>query len=223
LNTVSITLDPNVLPREVVVAGWTGRDAASVRAHIEELAAIGVRPPSQTPLFYVVSSDRLTQRDVITVIGRNTSGEAEPVLVWQSDGIYIGIGSDHTDRDSERYGVAIAKQLCPKVVGQNFWFLRDVTRRWDQLILRSFRESEGSTSLYQEGPLSAILHPDELMERYRRGGYGRLETGSVMFCGTVSTVAGIDRADALTVELHDPVTGSVLRHRYRVQELPVVA
>ena len=222
MNTMSITLDPIALPREVVVAGWTGRDAASVRAHIEELAAIGVQPPSQTPLFYLVSSDRLTQRDVVTVVGRNTSGEAEPVLVWQSDGICIGIGSDHTDRDSERYGVAISKQLCPKVVGRDFWFLRDVARRWDQLILRSFRESDGSMSLYQEGPLSAILHPDELIERYGRGGYGRLETGSVMFCGTVPTLTGVARADALTVELHDPATGSVLRHRYCVQELPVV-
>jgi hypothetical protein len=44
-----------------------------------------------------------------------------------------------------------------------------------------------------------------------------------MFCGTVPTLAGVARADALTVELHDPATGSVLRHRYRVQELPVVA
>lgn len=223
MNTISITLDPVALPREVVVAGWTGRDAASVRAHIEELAAIGVRPPSQTPLFYLVSSDRLTQRDVVTVVGSNTSGEAEPVLLWRPDGIRIGIGSDHTDRDSERYGVAISKQLCPKVVGRDFWFLRDVTRRWDQLILRSYRESEGTMSLYQEGPLSAILHPDDLIERYGRGGYGRLETGSVMFCGTVPTLAGVARADALTVELHDPATGGVLRHRYRVRELPVVA
>lgn len=223
MNTTSITLDPHALPREVIVAGWTGRDAARVRAHIEELAAIGVRAPSQTPLFYLVSSDRLTQRDVITVVGTNTSGEAEPVLVWHPDGILIGIGSDHTDRDTERYGVAISKQLCPKVVGRDFWFLRDVTRRWDQLILRSFRESEGRISLYQEGSLSAILHPDELIERYGRGGYGRLKTGSVVFCGTVPTLAGVARADALTVELHDPATGSVLRHRYRVQELPVVA
>jgi hypothetical protein len=223
LNTVSITLDPIALPREVIVAGWTGRDAASVRAHIEELAEIGIPPPSQTPLFYLVSPDRLTQRNVVTVVGSNTSGEAEPVLVWQPDGIRIGIGSDHTDRDSERYGVAISKQLCPKVVGRDFWLLSDVTRGWDQLLLRSFRESEGSTTLYQEGPLSSILHPDELIERYGRSGHGRLETGSVMFCGTVPTLGGIARADALTVELHDPATGSVLRHRYRVQELPVVA
>ena len=55
-----------------------------------------------------------------------------------------------------------------------------------------------------------------------RGDHGPLEVGSVMFCGTVPTVAGVARADALTVELHDPATGSVLRHRYHVQELPVV-
>ncbi|MEL6483080.1 MAG: DUF2848 family protein, partial [Pseudomonadota bacterium] len=41
-------------PLRCLVAGWTGRDPAKVAHHIEELAAIGVAPPSTTPLYYRV-------------------------------------------------------------------------------------------------------------------------------------------------------------------------
>ena len=34
----------------LVIAGWTGRDAAKVQAHIDELAAIGVKPPANVPV-----------------------------------------------------------------------------------------------------------------------------------------------------------------------------
>ena len=32
--------------QQFIVAGWTGRDAAAVQHHIDELAAIGVKPPA---------------------------------------------------------------------------------------------------------------------------------------------------------------------------------
>ena len=44
----TLALDPDRL----VVAGWTGRDAAAVEHHIEELAALGVARPSTVPVFY---------------------------------------------------------------------------------------------------------------------------------------------------------------------------
>lgn len=57
-------LDFHLLPRQgeseqigfdvttLIVAGWTGRDEAALRHHIEELAAIGVPRPSSVPVFY---------------------------------------------------------------------------------------------------------------------------------------------------------------------------
>ncbi|MBV8744353.1 MAG: DUF2848 family protein, partial [Xanthobacteraceae bacterium] len=42
----------NLEPETLIVAGWTGRDEASLRHHIEELAAIGVARPSTVPVFY---------------------------------------------------------------------------------------------------------------------------------------------------------------------------
>src|SRR5271170_657328 len=44
---------------QLVIAGWAARDEASVKHHIEELAAIGVPPPSSVPLFYRTSASLL--------------------------------------------------------------------------------------------------------------------------------------------------------------------
>ena len=35
---------------QMVIAGWTGRDAAAIEHHIAELTAIGVPRPSSVPL-----------------------------------------------------------------------------------------------------------------------------------------------------------------------------
>ena len=44
----------HVAPRQLVIAGWTGRDAAAIQHHIDELQAIGVPPPSSVPLYYQI-------------------------------------------------------------------------------------------------------------------------------------------------------------------------
>src|SRR5436309_7224526 len=122
----------------LVVAGWTGRDEAALRHHIEELAAIGVPRPSSVPVFYRISVSNLTQADSIEVLGTDTSGEAEPVLVSLPDGLWIGLGSDHTDRKAETHGIALSKQLCAKVVARVLWRLDEVADYWDRLMLRAF-------------------------------------------------------------------------------------
>ena len=83
-----------------------------------ELKAIGVQPPSSVPLYYRVSADLLTQADKIQVVGADTSGAVEPVLVGAADRLWVTLGSDHTDRKAESFGVAIAKQICAKAVGR---------------------------------------------------------------------------------------------------------
>ena len=37
--------------QRLIIAGWTGRDAAAVQHHIEELQALGVKPPATVPTF----------------------------------------------------------------------------------------------------------------------------------------------------------------------------
>ncbi|MBY0299215.1 MAG: DUF2848 domain-containing protein [Methylobacterium sp.] len=208
-------------PEAVVIGGWAGRDEAAIRHHIEELAAIGVPRPSSVPVYYRVAAETLTQAPRLTVLGPDTSGEAEPVLVSLADGLWLGLGSDHTDRKAETIGIALSKQLCGKPVGTGLWRLDEVEAHWDELILRAFATIEGERVLYQEGRLSALRPPRDLMQR--RPGGPDLPPGTVMFGGTLGAIGGIRPASRFEMELEDPVLGRRLAHGYDVVALPVVA
>ena len=205
----------------LIVAGWTGRDEAAIRHHIEELAAIGVPPPSTTPVFYRNAVSNVLQADRLEVLGPDTSGEAEPVIVSLPDWLWLCIGSDHTDRNAETMGIALSKQLCGKVLGSRLWRLEDVLPHWDQIVLRAFATIDGERVIYQEGTLSLMRTAADLMARY--GGAPALPAGTVMMCGTIPAIGGIRPAERFEMELEDPVLGRTLRHGYRIEALPVVS
>lgn len=207
---------------ELVIAGWTGRDVAALEDHIEELKAIGVQPPSKVPLYYRVAADLLTQADAIHVLGDDTSGEAEPVLVGTPDRLWVTVGADHTDRKLESYSVAHSKQVCSKVIGRTAWRFEEVEPHWDQIILRSFIEEGGKKVPYQEGLLAKIRAPRDLIAGWRDGDK-RLPAGVVMFCGTLPAIGGIRSSSRFDMELDDPVLGRKISHSYIVQALPVVS
>jgi len=202
----------------LVIAGWTGRDAAAVEAHIRELEAIGVPRPRTTPLYYRVSPQWLTQADDVAALGAHSSGEVEAVIVAGAGGLWVGVGSDHTDRYLERIDVARAKQCCAKVIGRDTWLFEEVEVHWDQLILRSYVHVADDRVLYQEGSLAALLPPRDLMSRYARQG---LPQGTVLFCGTLPVHGAVRSASRFEMELIDPVKGRTLRHAYTVRELPI--
>jgi hypothetical protein len=206
----------------LTIAGWAGRDAAAVEAHIQELAALGLPRPTRTPVFYRVSSSLLTTGDRLEVLGPDTSGEVEYVLVNRDDGLWVGLGSDHTDRVVETTSVALSKQLCGKVLAPELWRFDDVAPHWDQLMVRSWAYRGRERHLYQEGTLAGLLPPDRLMTMYESE-VGALRVGAAMFGGTIPTIDGIAPADEFAMELDDVVLGRTLRHRYRVMTLPVIS
>src|SRR5205085_9552011 len=65
----------------LIIAGWAGRNAAAIEHHIEELAALGIPRPSTTPLYYRVAAQTITQASRLVVLGSDSSGEVEPVVV----------------------------------------------------------------------------------------------------------------------------------------------
>jgi uncharacterized protein DUF2848 len=201
----------------LIVAGWTGRDRAAVEHHIAELEAIGVKRPRTVPCFYRVGANLLTSETAIDVAGSDSSGEVEFVLVSLADGLdglYVGVGSDHTDRKVEAYGVTVSKQMCPKPVGRALWKFSDVEARWDQLMLRSWVTRRGARELYQEGPVTRMLAPRDLMARYL-GSPGVLPVGTAMYCGTLATVSGaIGGGERFEIELEDPRSQRKLQHAY---------
>jgi hypothetical protein len=206
--------------REVVIAGWSGRSSADVEAHIAELEAIGVQRPATTPLFYRVSRELITSAAEIQVVGPDSSGEAECVLLIGDDEIYVSIGSDHTDRRLERISVSQAKQVCPKPVGSTAWRFSDVRDHWDKLTIESKYHGDGS-GIYQSGPASSLRHPDDLLRIFKERG-GETPPGTIMFCGTVPIEGEIRFADALELSLKDPVLKRELTHRYQPLELPLL-
>jgi hypothetical protein len=197
--------------KELVIAGWTGRDEAALRKHIKELEEIGVKPPKTTPIFYRVSANLLTMADAIQVSGPDTSGEVEFVLLAKPDGLWLTVGSDHTDRKAETIGVSLSKQLCSKPIAKDAWRYDEVKPHWEKLVLRSWSDGE----LYQEGPVTAIRSPEDLMGRCP------LKQGWAMFCGTLAAKGGIRPGKVFRMELEDPVRKRKLAHEYRVTVLPV--
>jgi hypothetical protein len=198
-------------PVNLVIAGWTGRDEAALQKHIRELEEIGVKPPKTTPIFYRVAAGLFSHAKVIQVSGPDTSGEIEFVLFRVDNQLRVSVGSDHTDRKAETLGVSLSKQLCEKPVSPKSWKYSEVKPHWEKLVLRSWADGV----LYQEGPVTAMRSPEDLLRRYP------LKGGWAMFCGTLAAKGGIRPAKRFTMELHDPVLKRKLRHEYRVEVLPV--
>jgi hypothetical protein len=204
---------------QLIIAGWTARDAAAMEHHITELEALGVARPAETPTFYCVAHSRLSQAPRIDVTGGTTSGELEFVLVESGGELYVGIGSDHTDRELETVGVTISKQVCDKPVGHEFWPFAEVAEHWDDLVMRAHVVIDGERQLYQEGSLAAILPPGDLIRRFNRE--DALPGDCAMFGGTVPAIGGVRPADRFEGELVDPVLGRTLSLSYDVMRLPV--
>ena len=204
---------------QLVVAGWTGRDPAAVEKHIVELEALGVARPASTPIFYRVASARLTTNGVIEATGENSGGEAEYLLLRYGGRLWVGVGSDHTDREVEKYGVTVSKQMCDKPMAPRFWAYDEVAPHWDRLILRSSVTEGGQRSSYQEGTVAAMLPPEDLVARY---GKEKMSEGTLMFCGTLAAHGGVRATPSFDFEIEDPVLGRKISHAYRVASLPIL-
>lgn len=205
---------------QLVIAGWTGRDTIARDKHIAELEAMGIARPDTTPIYYRASARRLTQEDSIECTGGDSSGEVEFVLIGWQGRIFVGCGSDHTDRKVEAYSVTVSKQMCDKPVASTLWELEDVIGHWDKMILRSYATIKGERVLYQEGTLDAMLPVTELIARGFPG--GKLPDGCAMFGGTFAAKGGIRPAERFEFELEDPVLKRTIRHGYDVLTLPVL-
>jgi hypothetical protein len=201
----------------LVIAGWTGRDAAGVQHHIDELQAIGIPAPSDTPLYYRVGANLLTQSQHIQVLGSDSSGEVEPLVLHDNGTLWLGLGSDHTDRKLEAVSVAASKQVCPKPVGGALWAFDSVVDHLDELVLSSEIFEDGAWVSYQSGHLSAIRPLDELITE------AGLQDGQAMMCGTLPAIGGVRPAARFRASLHDPHTKQTLSLDYTTTALPIVA
>ncbi|HSO59609.1 MAG TPA: DUF2848 family protein [Desulfobacterales bacterium] len=206
--------------KRMLNAGYTGRNQAEVRKHIEELARKGIPGPPATPTLYPVIRRALVKDPVIEVYSRETCGEAEYVLLIENvDRVYVGVGSDHTDRKLEEWDIPRAKQICPNVIGETVWALEDVAGHWDELTLRCRQVVDGKEILYQEGALARLMAPKELMA-FVRSKIGAPLDGTIIFSGTMATLTGgFAYGSRLSAELEDPKLNRRLDLEYDVHPL----
>nr|WP_306255016.1 DUF2848 family protein [Ornithinimicrobium cryptoxanthini] len=200
----------------LVIAGYTGSDPDSVARHIDELQAIGVAPPPSVPTFYRLPSDLLTTNETVATVGDRTSGEAEPVLIRHAGQYYIGIGSDHTDREIERLSIHEAKAACQKPLGPVVRHIGSSPQveSWHRVQLRSWVDEE----LYQNGTLTDIRNPDDILDKLGALPMSGDSTDLVLFLGTIPITGGtFHYGDSWTVELLFP-DGQSLRHSYSVRK-----
>lgn len=208
---------------KVLIAGWAGRDKSGVQHHIDELAAIGVTPPSQTPLFYEVSRDRLNTSGHIQDVGPGGGGEVELVL-WRLKGtLYLGLGSDHTDRVLESHSIALSKQICDKPVSHSVIKLDDVTCPLDDLTMRCEIFENGSWVTYQNGDLASLIPPLDLLALAQDRKAISAQDDLAMFCGTLPAIGGVRAADRYQMSLVHPHGHDLVDLHYSVERLPGMA
>lgn len=205
--------------RHLVMAGWTGRDSASVEAHIAELALLGVARPRTRPIFYHMGNYLISTGADHQVIGTHTSGEVEAVLVSAPSGLFVGVGSDETDRRVEAYNVNVSKQMCPKAIASELWPMSEVADHWDQLELRAWVTRGAERGLYQEGTVARTMTPADLIAHFTSGGT-QLPAGTVMFMGTIPANGKVTGGEGFEIEMHDPVLNRTLKHAIRIHRLP---
>jgi hypothetical protein len=184
-----------------------------------------VPPPRSVPILFPVIADRLTTAERIEVIGGETSGEAEYVLLLTGGEVFVTVGSDHTDRALERQSIIKSKQICSNVMAPEVWRYRDVQDRWDVLLLQSWTRATAAEKdmLYQKAPLRAILSAEALLELVRARVKDRELDGLVIYSGTVPVVGGkLIYGEHFRAELHDPRTERTLRCAYRAVRLDYV-
>jgi hypothetical protein len=203
----------------LVCAGWVGRVKKALQAHMDELAQLGIPGPTRTPTYMNFSRYLVSPFQTVEVITAETSGEVEYVAFVDEKGIYVGVGSDHTDRGFEKHGIDASKQMYAKVIAPVIWPYEEVKDHWDQIIIRSWTTKDGKRVLYQEDPLAEILDLDTLLEKLPRDD-GLPADGIVLFSGTIPCKEGLIYGDSFEFEMDDPLLGRRIKHKYDVKVLP---
>ena len=204
-----------------IIAGWTSSDKEAVEKHIRELEELGVQRPDQTPCFYPVSASRLINAPSIEVIGNDSSGEVEFVLLMRQGELWIGLGSDHTDRKVESYDVVVSKQLCDKPIASTLWRFADIESHWDQLVMRSYIMQDGVRTLYQEGSVTEMINPHDLVSQYENTAKTGFADNDIMYGGTFPAIGGIQYSPSFEFEIVDPLLDRKISHKYDIDIIDI--
>ncbi len=203
-----------------VAAGYTGRRQDVVQSHIEELQKLGIPTPYSVPALYWISPHRIRDGNEVYVIGEYSSMEVEFFLASDEHGRrYFTVASDHTDRELESVSTSKSKQICDKIVGDEFWFVDEVDDHWDSIQLQARVMVAGKWQKYQNGVLGDLLHWNDLENIIARD---NVTSGPLaIFGGTLPIIAeGTIYSEACEITMIDPLLSRSITKQYRVHILP---
>lgn len=199
----------------VFAIGYAGRNMEKTMEHIRELEReLGVPAPKKIPTIFQCGNYVLTQERDLAFVGEKSCGEVEYVIVIRQGKIYIGVGSDHTDRELEAASVPKAKQICAKPICGELWDYEEMKDHWDGIRLRSWQTVDGAEVLYQDGTLADIL-PVEVILKELEERVGGIDN-CVIFSGTVPVCDGFKYGTNFRYEMEDEVLGRKLASDYNV-------
>jgi hypothetical protein len=199
--------------------GFTMRDHKKMQAHLDEVGREGVHVPfrDNPPHIMPISPWATLTEGEITVQSGKTSGEVEIVTLARGDEVYVGVGSDHTDRSLEAINIPWSKQVAPDVMAPVVWRWEEVSPQWDEVLLECYITEEGREKLYQRAGVAEFWTPIEMRDSLR----GRIRPVTsgfvVLFSGTVVTAEGkLSYARDWRISMIDPVLDRRIDHAYRV-------
>lgn len=194
--------------RRILVAGYTGRDAEQVRAHIAELERQRIPPPDRVPALFPLDDSWATTDSELVFPNTPISGEVEPALLFRSgrlEDALVSVIVDFTDREEERRSIERSK-LLPKPLSKTVWRYRDVADIWDEIAMRSWAAPGPGRQLYQSGTLAQLLAPPDLLASLRLSSPLATDLeGTVLLMGTLPLRSkGFAFTDYFACELETP-------------------
>lgn len=200
--------------------GFTIRDAAKMQAHLAEVAKEGVTPPvcDNPPIIFPISPWAWLTSDQCEVQTEFSSGEVEIFMLDTGQELFVGVGSDHTDRKLEGTDIPWSKQVTPNIIAPTLWAWSDVQAHWDECTLDSWVTVDGERTHYQSASVGEFWSPPEMVA----GVEGRVSTLTprVFVSGTVVSLGHqLIYGDTWELALQDPVLNRTIRHTYAVTVL----
>ncbi len=124
---------PQVSPIDhLVIAGWTGRDSRrsrSISRNSKRSASSGRRACRSSIALRRRGSPSTTKSKCSA---RPRAARPSSSCLQHDGRLWVGAGSDHTDREVEKYGVSVSKQMCDKPIAPEFWPIVEVAPHWDK-------------------------------------------------------------------------------------------
>jgi len=197
--------------------GSATRDPDVAVEHQQEVAKSGIHIAFDVPAprIYPIALHAITTDDEVFVQTDKTSGEVE-IVIHVADQLYVGVGSDHTDRAMETVSIPGSKQACANHLAPVFWPYEAIRAQWDDCVLRSWVDGR----LYQEVGVDAFLKPEDIVALLRDRVDGVPERDFTIFCGTIVSVdKALGYGADWRYEIDAPGMGRKIGAAYRVVDI----